>query len=325
MPHEFINELKPGRTLNDIFMVTQPVLRNTSRGDLYIAMFLSDKTGKVNCRMWNASEETYQSLPKEGFIRVNGKTELYKDSLQIVVNRVEVIDTSEVNVADFLPATDKDIDKMYSEICEILSRIKDPYLKALMDEYLADEQLMENFRKAPAAVKMHHAYLGGLLEHTNNMLKAAVGILPYYPQVQGELVVAGIFLHDLAKTEELRYALGFGYTNTGQLVGHIVQSAIWLDQKTDVLLEKGIEPNKEIVDNLMHILVSHHGKYEFGSPKIPSTLEALMVSYLDDLDAKLNFANDAIENEQTSDDWTTWKSFNMSAGTKFYKKKAIGK
>ncbi|ARN57752.1 3'-5' exoribonuclease YhaM family protein [Sedimentisphaera salicampi] len=325
MPHEFIKELKPGRTLNDIFMVTQPVLRNTSRGDLYIAMFLSDKTGKVNCRMWNASEETYNSLPKEGFIRVNGKTELYKDALQIVVNRVEVIDASEVNVADFLPATEKDIDKMFNEVCEIISRIKEPYLKALMDEYLADEQLMDNFRKAPAAVKMHHAYLGGLLEHTNNMLKSAVGILPYYPQVQGELVVAGIFLHDLAKTEELRYALGFGYTNTGQLVGHIVQSAIWLDQKADVLLEKGVEPDKEIVDSLMHILLSHHGKYEFGSPKLPSTLEALMVSYLDDLDAKLNFANDAIQNEQTPDDWTTWKSFNMSAGTKFYKKKAIGK
>jgi 3'-5' exoribonuclease len=323
MSHCFIKDLQPGINFTDIYMVTQPVLRNTSRGDFYIAMFLSDKTGKVNCRVWNASEELYKQLPKEGFLEVVGKTELYQNNLQIVANQITVVDASQVRVEDFMPKTKKDIAGMYKEVKAIMGGISHPELKALVEEYFKDTELMKKFCYAPAAVKMHHNYIGGLLEHTNNMLKVAEKILPLYPQVQSDLVLAGIFLHDMSKTEELTYALGFGYSNTGQLVGHIVQGAIMLDQKVDLLLDRGIEMNRDIVDNLMHILLAHHGKYEFGSPKLPATQEALMVSYIDDLDAKLNFVEDAIENEQTADDWTGWKQASIQQGTKFYKKRVL--
>jgi 3'-5' exoribonuclease len=307
----------------DTYMVTQPVLRNTTRGDLYIAMFLSDKTGKANCRVWNASEELYNQIPKEGFVQITAKTELYQNNLQIVANQVFAVPVDQVNVADYMPKTTKDIPQMYKEVKGIMAQVQNPQLKALVAEYFNDTDLMKNFCKAPAAVKMHHNYIGGLLEHTNSMLKVAEKILPLYPRVQADLVLTGIFLHDMSKTEELNYDLGFSYSNTGQLVGHIVQGAIMLDQKVDILLDRGVEMNRDIVDSVMHIILSHHGKYEFGSPKLAATPEALMVSYIDDLDAKLNFVEDAIDNEQTDDDWTGWKQSNAQQGTRFFRKRVL--
>ncbi len=323
MSHRFIKDLKPGLNFTDTYMVTQPVLRNTSRGDLYIAMFLSDKTGKVNCRVWNASEELYSQIPREGFVQVAAKTELYQNNIQIIANQVIPVPAEHVNVEDYMPKTDKDIAEMYKEVKIIMGDVKNTQLRALIEEYFRDTELMRKFCTAPAAIKMHHNYIGGLLEHTNSMLKVAQKILPLYPNLQADLVLTGIFLHDMSKTEELTYALGFSYSNSGQLVGHIVQGAIMLDQKADMLLDRGVEINREIVDSVMHILLSHHGKYEFGSPKLPATPEALMVSYIDDLDAKLNFVEDAIENEKTSDDWTGWKQSSVNQGTKFFRKKIL--
>ncbi|MFI4912419.1 MAG: 3'-5' exoribonuclease YhaM family protein [Sedimentisphaeraceae bacterium JB056] len=323
MSHCFIKDLQPGINFTDTYMVTQPVLRNTTRGDLYIAMFLSDKTGKANCRVWSATEELYNQIPKEGFVQISGKTELYQNNLQIVANQITVVAPENVNVEDYMPKTSKDIPQMYKEVKQIMGGVQHPELKALVEEYFKDSDLMRKFCYAPAAIKMHHNYIGGLLEHTNNMLKVAEKILPLYPQVQGDLVLCGIFLHDMSKTEELVYNLGFSYSNTGQLVGHIVQGAIMLDQKVDMLLDRGIEMKREIVDSLMHILLAHHGKYEFGSPKLPATPEAFMVNYIDDLDAKMNFVEDAIENEKTADDWTGWKQANSQPGTKLFKKKVL--
>lgn len=323
MAHCYIKDLQPGITFTDTYMVTQPVLRNTTRGDLYIAMFLSDKTGKANCRLWSATEELYNQLPKEGFVQVSGKTELYQNCLQIVANQIEVVAPEDVNPEDYMPRTKNDVSAMYKEVKTILAGIKHPQVKAIVEEYFRDNELMRKFCTAPAAVKMHHNYLGGLLEHTLSMLRVADKILPLYPQVQADLVLAGIFLHDLAKTDELTYSLAFSYSDTGQLIGHIVEGAIMLDQKADMLLDRGVQIDRAIVDNLMHIIIAHHGKYEFGSPKLPATIEAMMVSYIDDLDAKMNFIDDAIENEQTSDDWTNWKQLSTQPGTKFYKKRVL--
>ena len=323
MAHCFVKDLQPGMIFTDTYMVTQPVLRNTTRGDLYVAMFLSDKTGKVNCRLWNASEELYNQIPKEGFVEVSGKTELYQNCMQVVANQINVVSSDHINPDDYMPRTKKDVAVMFKEMKAILAGIKNAQVKAIVEEYFRDGELMRKFCTAPAAVKMHHNYLGGLLEHTLSMLKVADKILPLYPQVQADLVLAGIFLHDIAKTDELTYSLAFGYSDSGQLIGHIVEGAILLDQKADMLLDRGLTADRAIVDSLMHIIISHHGKYEFGSPKLPATAEAMMVSYIDDLDAKLNFIEDAVENEQTSDDWTNWKQLSTQPGTKFYKKRVL--
>ena len=307
MTHRFINEIGPGETINDIYMVREPILRSTAKGDLYVAMFLCDKTGQLNGRMWQATETVYKSIPKPGFIHVKGRSELYQNNLQIVINVVTPIDPSKVNIDDFLARTTKNVGQMFEEVKQTLGGIKNPHLKALTEAFLADKELMEKFCTAPGGMKLHHDFIGGLLEHTHNMLRVAKAILPLYPQVQADLVLAGIFLHDMGKTEELSYDMAFSYTDSGQLIGHIAKTLLMVHKKTDVLRSQGTQIAPEVLDALGHIILAHHGEYEFGSPKLPATAEAFMVYYIDDLDAKMNQVSSAIESEISDSNWTAWQ------------------
>jgi len=318
MAHKFTNQIEPGETIDDIYIVREPILRSTTRGDLYIAMFLSDRSGQLNGRMWQATETIYRALPKPGFVHVQGRSELYQNSLQIIVNNISVVDAGKVNIDDFLARTDKDTTLMFKEIKKTVGQIKNSQLKALVEECLADAELMEKFCNVPAAMKLHHDYIGGLLEHTHNMLQVAVAILPLYPEVQADLVLAGIFLHDIGKTEELAYDMAFSYTDSGQLIGHIVKSVLIINQKADAMRAKGIKIDQVLLDALTHIILSHHGEYEFGSPKLPATAEAFMVYYIDDLDAKISQVTAAIDNEQSDSNWTAWKS---ALQTRLYRKR----
>lgn len=318
MAHKFVNQIEAGEAINDIYMAKEPILRSTTRGDLYIAMFLADKTGQLNGRMWQATETVYKALPKPGFIHIQGRSELYQNSLQIVINNISVIDPSKVCLDDFLARTDKDTGQMFKEVKQIVARIKNPQLNTLVGEFLADTELMGKFCTAPGGVKLHHDYIGGLLEHTHNMLQVAAAILPLYPQVQADLVLAGIFLHDMGKTEELSYEMAFSYTDSGQLIGHIAQTLLLVNRKADHLAAKGTPVDKAILDAFGHIILSHHGEYEFGSPKLPATPEAFMVYYIDDLDAKLSQVASAIDNELSDSNWTAWKS---ALQTRIYRKR----
>ncbi|MHC4623807.1 MAG: 3'-5' exoribonuclease YhaM family protein [Planctomycetota bacterium] len=318
MAHKFVNEIEPGQTISDIYMVREPILRSTTRGDLYIAMYLSDRTGQLNGRMWQATEGVYKSLPKPGFVHIEGRSELYQNNLQIVVNSVSVVDAGKVALEDFLARTKNDTKQMFEQVRSIVGRIKKPQLKALVEEFLADGELMEQFRKAPGGTSLHHNYLGGLLEHTVNMLRVAVAILPLYPNVQADLVLAGIFLHDMGKTTELSYDMAFSYTDSGQLIGHIAHTLLMVHQKANALADRGAPVDKQVMDALGHIILSHHGEYEFGSPKLPATPEAFMVYYIDDVDAKMNQVTAAIENELSDSNWTGWQN---ALQTRLYRKR----
>jgi len=318
MAHKFINQIEPGETIDDIYIVRDPILRSTTRGDLYIAMFLLDRSGQLNGRMWQATETIYKALPKPGFVHIQGRSELYQNNLQIIINNISLVDASKVQIDDFLPRTDKDTKQMFEDVKKIVSRIKNPQLKALVGAFLADAELMEKFRNAPGAMKLHHSYIGGLLEHTHNMLRVAVAILPLYPDVQADLVLAGIFLHDIGKTEELSYDMAFSYTDSGQLIGHIVKSLLMINQKADALRAKDTQIEQTVLDALGHIILSHHGQYDFGSPKLPATAEAFMVYYIDDLDAKISQVMAAIDNELSDSNWTAWKG---ALQTRLYKKR----
>jgi 3'-5' exoribonuclease len=318
MAHKFINQIEPGETIDDIYIVRDPILRSTTRGDLYIAMFLLDRTGQVNGRMWQATETIYKALPKPGFVYIQGRSELYQNNLQIIINNISVVDAGKVCIDDFLARTKKDVKQMFEEVKKIVSRIKNPQLKALVGAFLTDAELMEKFCNSPGGMKLHHDYLGGLLEHTHNMLRVAVTILPLYPDVQTDLVLAGIFLHDIGKTEELAYDMAFSYTDSGQLIGHVVKSLLMINQKADALRAKGTEIEETILDALGHIILSHHGEYEFGSPKLPATAEAFMVYFIDDLDAKINQVTAAINNEPGDSNWTAWKN---ALQTRLYRKR----
>jgi 3'-5' exoribonuclease len=316
--HKFINTIGPGETINAIYVVREPILRSTTRGDLYIAMFLCDRTGQLNGRMWQASEVVYKSLPKPGFVHVQGRSELYQNNLQIVVNNIAAIDPSKVKVEDYLARTSKDCGVMFTEVKEIVGSIKHPQLAALTAAFLADEPLMKSFCAAPGGMKMHHDCIGGLLEHTHSMLRVAKTILPLYPQVQADLVLAGIFLHDMGNTEELSYDMAFSYTDSGQLIGHISKSLLMIHRKADALRASGKPIHPEVLDAISHIILSHHGAYEFGSPKLPATAEAFMVYYLDYLDAKMNQVTSAINEEVSESNWTAWQN---TLQTRLYRKR----
>lgn len=318
MAHKFISEVNPGEPVNDIYMVRDPILRSTTKGDLYIAMFLSDRTGQLNGRMWQATELVYKSLPKPGFVHVKGRSELYQNNLQIVINTVTPIDPSKVNVDDFLARTSKDVGQMAAEVKEMVAGIHNATLKALTQAFLADKDLMDKFYTAPGGMKMHHDCIGGLLEHTHNMLRVAQAILPLYPHVQSDLVLAGILLHDMGKTEELAYDMAFSYTDSGQLIGHITKTMLMIHRKADALRREGADIDAETLDALGHIILSHHGQFEYGSPKLPATCEAFMVYYLDDLDAKMNQVNSAIDSELSDSNWTAWQG---SLQTRLYRKR----
>ncbi|MBC8470899.1 MAG: HD domain-containing protein [Planctomycetes bacterium] len=318
MAHKFINEINPGETIDDIYIVKDPILRSTTRGDLYIAMFLQDRTGQLNGRMWQATETIYKALPKPGFVHIQGRSELYQNNLQVIINNISIVDTSNVCIDDFLAQTDKDTKQMFEDIKQIVSQVNNPQLKALVGAFLNDAELMDKFQKAPAAIKMHHNYIGGLLEHTHNMLRVANAILPLYPDVQADMVLAGIFLHDIGKTEELSYDMAFSYTDSGQLIGHISKSLVMINQKADTLRSKGTQIDQTVLDTIGHIILSHHGQYEFGSPKLPATAEAFMVYYIDDLDAKMNQVTTLIESDTSDSNWTGWHN---ALQTKLYRKR----
>jgi 3'-5' exoribonuclease len=280
-------------------------------------MFILDRTGQLNGRMWQATETIYKALPKPGFVHIQGRSELYQNNLQIIINNVSAVDPAKVRVDDFLMRTEKDTRQMFEEIKKIVGRVKNPQLRALVGAFLADTELMEEFCSAPGGMKLHHSYIGGLLEHTHNMMRVAAAILPLYPEVQADLVLAGIFLHDIGKTEELSYDMAFSYTDSGQLIGHISKTLIMLHQKADELRAGGTEIDQSVTDAIGHIILSHHGQYEFGSPKLPATAEAFMVYYIDDLDAKMNQVVKSIENDMGDSNWTGW---NNALQTRLYKK-----
>ena len=318
MAHRFINEIQPGENIIDIYLVRDPILRSTTRGDLYIAMYLSDRTGQLNARIWQATETVYKTLPNPGFVYVHAKSETYQNNLQIIVNSIQPVDPEKVSLDDFLARSTKDVKQMFQQVKQILEKIKNPSLTLLIQRFFADKELMDRFCSAPAAIKLHHNYLAGLLEHTHNMLLVADAILPFYPEVQPDLVLAGVFLHDIGKTAEISYDMAFSYTDSGQLIGHIVQSLLILNRKAEALAAEGKPLDPHILDSLSHIILSHHGQYEFGSPKLPATAEAYMVNYIDDLDAKVNQINAAIDSEQSDSNWTAFKT---ALQTRLYKKR----
>ncbi len=308
-PHSDICDLQPGQRLDDeIYLVLQKDLRTTSNGSLYIHAVLADRTGQLVARMWNASREIFDSIPAAGLLHVTGRVESYKGKPQFIIDGVRRVDDASVDPSAFLPVSDRDVEQMWGRLKEILRRVKNPDLLALIAKFMHDEPFVTAFKRSPAARTNHHAYLGGLLEHTLSLLELSSVVLPRYPKVDADLVLTGIFLHDAGKTAELDHLTSFEYTNEGQLIGHIVLTAIWVAQKVrEIELETGRPFPPRLLAALQHIIVSHHGRYEFGSPKLPSTAEAVMVHYLDNLDAKLTMVFNAIDADQDdASEWTKW-------------------
>jgi len=323
-PRRYISELTPGEILEgQVFLIGSKDLRTTSNGSLYIHCVLRDRTGQMLGRIWQATQAMYEQLPEGGFTRFKGRVENYKGSLQFIVDAMQPVEPGAVDPSEFMPQTTEDIPAMFERVKAILRTIKDHHLLALMKEFISDQELMARFCKAPAAIQNHHAFLGGLLEHTRNVLELALLVTPRYPMLSRDLMLAGIFLHDIGKTAELGYDTNFIYTNEGQLVGHIVQAVVWIDRKVQAVeAETGQPFPPDLKAALEHIILAHHGQYEFGSPKLPATLEAIAIHHLDNLDAKLHmyFGKMDADPDPASD----WTQYIHSLGTKLFKKDVLG-
>ena len=330
-PRRYIADLKAGETIEgQVFLVSKKDLRTTTNGSLYIHAVLVDRTGQLLARVWNATQEQHESIPEGGFITVRGRVESYKGSPQFIIDGMRPAEAGSYDPADFMPTTKHDVEAMWNEVLGILRTIKNSYLVALIKEFVTDQTVVTNFKRAPAAVQFHHAFVGGLLEHTLCVLRVGTRIFgakddsdSLYPEVSRDLILAGVFLHDIGKTAELSYDTNFAYTSSGQLIGHITQAAIWIDRKIAEVETKSGQPFPEDIQNVLtHIVLAHHGTYEFGSPRLPACPEAIAVHYLDNIDAKLQMSlADIREAKNAESDWT---EFNRALGTRIFKKDVMG-
>ncbi|MGO8752523.1 MAG: 3'-5' exoribonuclease YhaM family protein [Thermoguttaceae bacterium] len=318
MRRRYVNEFGEQETLNQVFRAAEKQLRPNRNGNLYLQLELSDRSGRVNARMWNASESIYRSFENGDYVYVEGTTQIFQGAMQLIVTRLTKMERSEVNEDDFTPLAAIAVDKLVVRLGEILRGMTNPHLRNLAECFLLDEAFMGKFTRAPAGVKNHHAYLGGLLEHVVNLMEVAVRIAPCYPQIDRDLLVMGAFVHDQGKVDELTYDRDLAYSDEGQLIGHLVMAVSRLEEKVrEAEKLSGESLPVELVLRLKHIIVSHHGEYQYGSPKLPMTLEAVALAYLDNLDAKV-----ASFHQQMRDDpnvGSPWTNFNPSLGRKLFK------
>jgi 3'-5' exoribonuclease len=309
----FLRDCAPGDVVEDVFIISNKQLAATASGKFYIKAFCSDRTAQMTARIWNATREMFAAMPDGGMLRIRGRIENYQNNLQLIIEQMWAAKEGTFDIADLMPHTERDVDQMCQRLFEICDSLRNRHLKALVRAYLDDEELMNNFCRAPAAMNFHHAFVGGLLEHTLNAMEVADAVCKFYPKLNRDLVVAGVFVHDLAKTWELSYENAFSYTDGGQLVGHIVKGAIWVEQKAlDAQKALGEPIPRPLIDVIEHIILSHHGEPEFGAARLPSTPEAIAVHVIENLDAKLMTALQLTRGEGAAEsNWTEYqKMFN---------------
>jgi len=318
MTRRFLDQLADGDNFDEVYLVTDKQLRANRNGNLYLQMEVRDRTGAMSARLWNVGEQLFRTFEVGDFLVIKGKVQLFQGALQMILSHLERTESEKVNLGDFLPHTEHDISKLLERLRTILRKVSNPHLKALVECYFMDGDFMQAFSQVPAGVRNHHAYLGGLLEHVVTLLDGAERLMPLYPQVDKDLLLLGVFLHDAGKVRELTFLKAFSYTDEGQLVGHIVIGVEMLNEKVRQVPDLTGEPfPAELLLRLKHLIVSHHGTYEFGSPKLPMTPEAIALHYLDNFDAKVHsFTRDIREDRNQSSAWTP---FNQSLNRRLFK------
>ena len=272
------------RLFDSFFMVLHKQHRTTKSNKPYLMLILGDKTGQVEARIWEPGDPRIAKEFERGdIVKVRGCISRFDDRLQLKVEQLRKSAVGESEKTDLLPSTTCNVDELWQQLLGFVGSFTDPHLKQLLTTLLSDDKLAQAYREAPAAKQLHHAYLGGLLEHVISLLKLADRAAPHYPVLHRDLLLSGVILHDIGKVYELGWDAGFEYTVEGTLLGHI-QMGMELVEKTIAGLPDFPPRLKTLV---LHVILSHHGKLEFGSPKLPMIPEALVLNFLDDLDAKM--------------------------------------
>ena len=318
MMRRYVNQLSNGEAVDEIFLVADKQLRANRQGNLYLHLDLRDKTGTIGAKLWNATEELSRRFDAGDYVATRGKVHVHQGALQLILSFVDPINPVEVEASEFLAQGPHDLSKLMARLRELLMGMSDPHLRALAECFLIDDEFLRKFTGAPAGIKNHHAYHGGLLEHVVTIMNLADRVAPFYPELDRDLLMTGAFLHDIGKIDELLYEKALGYSDEGQLVGHLVMGVSMVRDKIRETTNLTGEPfPDELRLRLEHMIVSHHGTYEFGSPKLPMTPEAIALHHLDNLDAKIHLFTREIRDDPSRE--TSWTPYNANLGRRLYK------
>lgn len=309
----FVEDIQEREQISSPFLVRDKIIGMAKNGRPYMTLKLMDRSGEVEGRIWDRVDEMSARFEKDDFVQVAGKASVYMGKMQLIVQDLERVEETSIELADFLPVSRRGGDEMVAELTLLVEALSDPHLKSLMQAFLADEAFMAGYKRAPAAKAMHHVYLGGLLEHSLAVAALANDISQRYPDINRDLLVVGALLHDAGKVVELRYQRSFEYTDAGKLLGHIMIGVELVEEKLRSLQDFPVE----LAIHLKHLLLSHHGQYEYGSPKRPKTMEAVILNFIDDLDSKINGVQTHIAREPDSD--SSWTQYHRLYDRYFFK------
>lgn len=280
----FIHEIKENENVDSFFLVREKSSGLTKNGNAYMKLKLGDRSGEIEGRIWTLVETFTQFFDRDDFVHVKGKAVSFQDHLQINISQIERTGEEGIELSDFFPKAERDMDEMMKSLIEISHQVKNPYLRQLLLLFWEDHSFLERFKIAPASKWIHHNYLGGLLEHTLSLAELVLKNSSHYKGLNMDLLLAGSILHDLGKIDELSYRRSLDYSDDGRLLGHIILGIERIEDK----IRQIIDFPKDLGTLVKHLILSHHGQDIWGSPKKPMTLEAVMLHYLDDMDAKIN-------------------------------------
>jgi 3'-5' exoribonuclease len=301
MKSPYVTELQANQVITATFLVQHKDIRQKKTGEPYLSLVLGDRTGELDAKMWDNVAEVMATFERDDFLRVRGLLQIFQNRLQLTIHKLQRVSDDAVDLTDFFPASRRSSDDMFAELLNTIRGLNDEHLRALLLLIVEDPEVSRRLKLAPAAKSIHHAYLGGLLEHVLSLCTLAKLTTPHYPHVNLDLVLAGVILHDIGKIYELTYERSFGYSSVGQLLGHMVIALRMIEDKVR-LLPSFPSKLKTLLD---HMIISHHGELEYGSPKTPLFPEALLLHHLDNLDSKMESMRAALDKDrQVEGSWT---------------------
>ncbi len=308
---QYVSSLKPGETVDDVFVLSEKSLSQKKDGKNYLNLTFMDRTGTLKGVLWENVEDTVDRISAGDYVQVKGGVSEYRGTLQLVVRTVIRSAAENVEPADFLPVTTRNIDAMFEKLLQITDTLKTHCIHDLFKLFLAEAVIVRLFKAAPAAKKMHHAYIGGLLEHTLSMAILVDRLAGHYTGVDRDLLLTGAILHDIGKIREFEFSSYIDYTSEGRLLSHIVIGLQIIDEKMKLIKDF---PEEQAV-LLKHLVVSHHGVKEFGSPELPKTVEAVLLNHIDEIDSKVKGIREFMASEDPNASWT---SFHKMLNRHFY-------
>lgn len=310
----FIADIREGEKITGQFLVQVKQAQTTKTGKTFISLRLQDRTGSIAAKIWDNADRLLSVFSKGDIVKIDAMVEEYNKELQLNIRQLKKVPVETINLEDFLPVTAYDIDEMFAQIMTFAKSVENNHLHVLLDAMFTDPLIVEKLKRIPAAREMHHAYIGGLLEHTLSVARICEYIAGHYTSVSRDLLITGALLHDIGKIKEFEFAPFIKYTDAGRLIGHLVMGVEMINEKVSGI--NGFDEDLKM--QLGHLILSHHGELEFASPKLPQFAEAMILHQADDLDAKVNSIQHYIKSDLNDD--SDWTSFHKILGRYLYKK-----